>query len=160
MSIFTNKTNWIIGFLILLNCITLGLYWFSRGPGHLPPPRANKGLVHFLSKELNLSDEQTEKLQIAQQAHRSAAEANLKNLHKERRDIIEALTSENPDTSQALQLAQSVGDREEQMQLLLIQQYQTIWEMCDAQQREKLRKVFKESVRPPKDRPRPGREEK
>lgn len=160
MSIFTNKTNWIIGFLVLLNCITLGLYWFSRGPGLLPPPPGKRGIIHFLSKELDLTDEQTEKLRIVQQAHREQAEANVKALHQERRQIIDALTEETPDTNQALLLAQSVGDREEQMQLLLIQLYETIWEMCDDQQREKLRKVFKESVRPPNARPRPGREEK
>ena len=159
MSIFTNKTNWIIGFLILLNCITLGFYWFSRGPGQLPPS-GKRGPIHFLSKELDLTEQQTEKLRIILQTHREKADATVKALRQERRQIIDALTEENPDTNQALELVQSVGGREAEMQLLLIEQYQSIWELCDENQQEKLRQIFKEIIPHPKGMPRPGRVKK
>lgn len=159
MSIFTNKTNWIIGFLILLNCITLGFYWFSRGPGQLPPS-GKRGPVHFLTRELDLSDDQVEKLQAAHQVHREKAEVTVSALRQERRQIMDALTAQTPDTTQALLLVESVGDRESTMQLLLIEHYQFLWEMCDENQREKLRQVFKEIIPHPKGMPRPGRRKK
>ena len=150
MSVFTkNKNNWIIAVLVLLNLLTLGLYWFGDNLSG-PPHRDEGAVVRFFQSELGLSEDQTANVQELITNHRKRVVENFDDLHQKRKKIVDALTLETPDTATAFQLAREVGGHEEQMQIFLIEHYSKIWATCDESQQQKLRKIFKETIRGPR----------
>ena len=59
----------VIIILLLINLATLGFMWTRKGPPMGPPP--HRDLVEFLSRELNLSQEQKEKFETLKNEHRA-----------------------------------------------------------------------------------------
>ena len=153
MSIFTDqKKNVLIILLVLLNLFTISMVWFGRNKDG-PPRPGKKSFIHLFKKELNLNEDQLKEFERLIDQHRKRVNPIVRKAN--RKEIIEAITMEVPDTARALMLAREVGEGEELMQTLLIEHYMALRSVCNAAQKEKLRKIFKETVRRPGPKPPP-----
>lgn len=143
MSITNNKyTKWIIGALVLLNLILLSVLFFlrPRHGGDRPKP------IDFLKKELNLSDDQAVKIEKMRKAHFQKVKEERKAMFDLKKQMLEAISAESPDTLKANLIAEQIGQKEAQREKLLIQHYLDLQATCTPEQRQKLEHVFKKAM--------------
>lgn len=151
MSIFTNsKKNLLIAILLLLNIVTISMVWFGFGGR---PPRGRRPVNRFLMKELGLNSNQIAQFEKLQQKHKERVRPLFKATNDSRRKILETITTAEPDTLLAKEIAGSLGVQESKLQLELIEHYMALRAVCDKEQQEKLRRIFRETAPKPPRRP-------
>lgn len=146
--------------LLIINIATLTFMWLSHrhmhngGPamhghgGHGPhggPAGAHGNAFEFLVRELNLTDEQKQKLEkMRDEHHEQAAKMHRQNgpMHHRFFDMLA-----NADTAAVLRLADSMGQFHKNMELMTFAHFKKIRAICTPAQQKKFDEVINEALR-------------
>ncbi|MBN1350909.1 periplasmic heavy metal sensor [candidate division KSB1 bacterium] len=166
MDVFTNKKFTIITIVILviLNLGTLTMIWMTHIRRPLfrdvdRPPRGKHGAVHFLTRELGLSDAQVRKVIELERAHREKTDRLIDEIHLLKHDLMTELFESKPDTQKAGEIIRQIGDRQELIERLMFSHFHDLKNVCEEHQQERLRKLlddFFNSRKPPRMAPPPA----
>ncbi|MEM6965686.1 MAG: periplasmic heavy metal sensor [Bacteroidota bacterium] len=151
MSFYNNKyTKYLIGALVLMNTVLLFAFFTVRPPerGQHPDKHERKRIEAFLKSELNLSKEQVVKFKELREAHFAERRAHWQSIRPLKKEMMEALSSETPDTLQAKSIADQIGQLEAEKEKMLIDHYLKLQAECTPEQREKLADVFQRAMKP------------
>jgi len=133
------STKWLIGALVLMNLVLLSvLFSFKSGASH------KKGI--FFKKELNLSDEQAVKVKNLHDTYIKNARAHYKEIRSMKKEMIEVIAAETPDTIKAQNIATEIGRKEVAKEQMLINHYLSLQAECTPEQRQKLKRVFQDRI--------------
>jgi len=161
MDIFTKKrsTSWIIILLILLNFSTLAMLWYShlrRPPLSPPPPGGGErpaALQHFLARELDLTEEQSQKLKKLREKHFFQSKAILDKSHQLKERINAELFASVPDAAKVERLAAEIGEKQADLEKLRFSHFGDLMSICEEGQKAKFKSLLHELLRmtgPPK----------
>ncbi|MBR9922227.1 MAG: periplasmic heavy metal sensor [Bacteroidetes bacterium] len=145
------KYTWLIGLLILLNAITLFVFWPDRKQdrGRFDPQKV-------LEQELGLDPEKANRFKILRQHFFEKSSPLTKELRETRQQMLSAMG--NPDGNQAATaLSQKSCEIQQRLDSMLLDHYLQLSALCDAEQQEKLKKMFQHvfSARHGKKKPHP-----
>lgn len=171
MDIFTKKrlTFWAIVLLVILNVSTISLLWLNQNTrqGGPPPPRApeqDQRTLQFLKKELNLTDTQIHKYDQLRQAHAEKTRVLINNIRQLKKDMIDEIFNDGPDTIKAMQIADLIGKKQTELERITFKHFLDLRELCGKEQLGKLQGLVDEFFRrnpppgmeaPPRERERP-----
>ncbi|MEI7484418.1 MAG: periplasmic heavy metal sensor [Ignavibacteriota bacterium] len=153
MDIFSQKKLLvrIIVLLVALNLISIGIFlWkeFSRKPPLHPPVQTQdndkEDLTPILKRELNLTEEQSEKMKEVRSNYPKKEKAIREILNKERDSLNAEAFKKNPDEELIKSLARRISDSEYQVELLRYEQAKELKAICTPEQREKFEDLVKE----------------
>ncbi len=148
-----NWVFWTIGLLVLLNVATLAMLWTQnnrRGSDH---PRAEKMERQKgersergkgrIAKALDLTDEQAESFHTLMKEHKKEMGEHFKLIREKKKSKLEALTATPSDTATVSQLNKEITELNAEMESALDQHYYDLAAICNDEQKEKLKGVFK-----------------
>ncbi len=148
----SNLKNIALLVLLLLNVMLVTFLWLGpkagRGGGGIhppPPPRTD----NFLNRALDLNEGQRAILQRLREEHFELTKALNVEARQYKGEMFEALTSTTPDTTLANEKALQAALLQEKIDKALIAHYMDILEICNPEQQEELRKVFRKAIRRP-----------
>jgi protein CpxP len=147
-----NKTlTWVVILLLIANAFTIGFFWFGKS-GTLPAPGKPDD---FLIKELNLDSKQQTLLTELVKEHRVAA-GQLREKIRNSKDAFFNLLKQPPiSDSSKIAAAKAVSQNTEQLDLLTLDHFQKIRELCTVDQQNKFDNIIHEVTRMMAQ-PRPG----
>ena len=151
MGYFDNtRKNWIIAFLVILNIgllISLWLPKFSDGRPDGPPHERQEKISRQFQKELDLDEAQFKELKRLREEHFQETRAIHKKIRESKREMFNALKGKSPDTNKANQIANEIGSLEADIDKSVIRHFVALREVCNAEQRLKLEKIFHQAIR-------------
>jgi Spy/CpxP family protein refolding chaperone len=159
MTIFTQQriTAWIIGLLLILNILSVGTLWFFQFRRQPPPPEIGPGPVqHFLEAELQLTQEQAQQFARLRQEHSQAAKALNDAGHQLKGTLLNEVFTDAPDVEKVTRLAEEIGQKQTELELLLFQHFLALKSLCSPEQADRLQSLIHEIVPPPGSPPPPG----
>ena len=121
MSFYNKYTKWIVGALVLMNLVLLFAFFTSNSRQR--GEHSSKKIEKFLQKELNLTDEQSVKFKELRNAHFQKSKEHWKTIRSLKKEMLEAISAESPDTLNANNLADQIGTLEAKKEKLLINHY-------------------------------------
>ena len=153
-----DSNNVLIIVLVALNLFLLSAFWFMKGPGLEiqraggsppeaaipPPPSENDRFAKMFKKELQLNEEQAKELQVIRITHFDEMRFIHDDLSATRGQMFGMMHN---DVEKARKLAAKVSELESQRNLLLIDHYQQLKQLCQPAQQIKLQKVFLKAMR-------------
>jgi len=120
MSFYNNKfTKWIIGALVLMNMVLLFAFFTARP--HSGRGQHGKNIDTFLKKELNLSDTQAVKFKELREAHFTKKKEQWNAIRALKKEMMDALSTEIPNTEKAKTIANQIGELEAEKEKQLIE---------------------------------------
>ena len=155
MSFYNNKyTKWLVGALVLMNVFLLFAFFTagpqSKGGEEFNWERHQEKIQKFLKKELNLTDEQSVKFKELRENHFAERREHWKSIKSLKKQMMDALSTETPDTNTAEDLANQIGILEAEKEKMLIDHYLKLQAECTLEQREKLANVFQRAMKRPR----------
>lgn len=152
MDIFKRErmTQWIIVLLVILNLFTMATLWVQRGkdqPLPLPPGderRQGHGVLEFLEMELDLSEDQTQRLEALRSRHHEERFQTEKLMLDKRREYMRLVTENNPDTAKVNRLARQLGEIQAKMEGLTFQHFTEIKALCTPEQKDQFNRLMRE----------------
>ena len=143
MSFTNNKTtNWLIGGLILMNLVLLTILFLNRPKEGMPFEDRHNDKMEWLQKELDLTDEQAAKFKELRKEHFTATREQFRKIRTLKKEMIEALAQETPDTVNARLISIEIGNQHTVMDEMLIDHFMKLQAECNPEQRQKLGRVF------------------
>jgi Spy/CpxP family protein refolding chaperone len=145
-----NATNtrykMIVVALVLLNIATLATLWLRP----MGPPRPGQERIEgFLAHELQLTENQSEAFKKLRNEYRQQMRTIDRDLHDNKRKMIELLAQNPPDTAAAQALAHRMGDQSAVLDSTLIAHFMQPRAICSVEQQSRLGRIFLEAMRPP-----------
>jgi|WetSurMetagenome_2_1015567.scaffolds.fasta_scaffold214413_1 hypothetical protein len=143
---FFNKNRlifWLLLFLVVINIsalVTFFLYYSSQQKQ--PAENAGENSFRVFQKELSLTPIQSEKVCSINARHRSRSEPIASALKEKRAELLEELSTENPDTILLSKYAEEIGALQKELQLTSIRQYLDLKVVCDSCQCRKLSSFY------------------
>ena len=99
---------------------------------------------------LNLSEEQSVKFKELREEHFAQRREHWKSIRALKKQMMDALSTESPDTATAEDLANQIGILEAEKEKMLIDHYLKLQAECTPEQREKLADVFQRAMKRPR----------
>ncbi len=139
---FTSKfLSWLVLALLLINALTLGLFWFGKPKGSAFPKERPQD---FLIEQLKFTEKQKEAYLLLMKDHRNKT-VELRDAIREKKDALFALAKiDSLSESSKLQVAKEVSSLTEQLDLLTLEHFHAIRTLCDNNQKETFDKILKE----------------
>lgn len=160
--------TWTIILLVVINLLALGtILWHVTRKPHAPPPPQKRDpdqTQYFLRNELNLSEKQVQRFEELGQQHHQQSMRIKNEIHRLKGEIMNELFLAEPDLTGIKNLAEEIGSKEAEKEILLFNHFLDLAEVCEPEQREKFNTIIHELLEmirpqepqgPPKDRP-PG----
>ena len=158
MDIFTQKRamTWTIIILVGINLLALGtiLWHVTRKPQGPPPPPQKRDpdqTQYFLRNELDLSEKQAQRFEELGRHHSQESRRIQNDIHRLKAEMMTELFHEEPDLRRVENLAEKIGSREAEKELLLFNHFLDLAEVCEPEQREKFNTIIHdllEMIRP------------
>lgn len=143
---FKNRSIYIlVGLLIVLNLTLLTVLWFSaKGKKHHHRPMPERyNVSERLREDLDLTDDQYELVYESREKFQDDLFEIRKDAKETRRALFDALVNIDPDTINARKLAVEFGTQRENEEVLLIEHYLDLWQICDEEQKAALVPIFR-----------------
>jgi Spy/CpxP family protein refolding chaperone len=145
--------TWSVVALIVLNVSTLGTIYYNRikegkeaDSGNniqiINQPGEDKFSGRYFRDKLNLSPEQMNMFQKFNPEFRFNAREINNRLSELRNEMLDELSSENPDRQKLTDLSDSIGYQHGKLKRLTFVYYLNIRELCSPEQRQDLRELF------------------
>ena len=153
MDIFTQKraTTWTIIVLVVINLVALGtILWHVTRKPHAPPPPQKRGpdqTQYFLRNELDLSEQQAQRFEELGRYHREESVRILDDIYRLKAEMMIELFHEEPDLGRVENLAEKIGSKEAEKEMLLFNHFLDLAEVCEPEQREKFNTIIHELLK-------------
>ncbi len=142
----------IILFLVVLNVLTISLFWFKvyrrpgRGrPAQAPPPGAGSG--EFLRRELDLDGQQVKEFKTIRAHHHQQAGTILEAIRRDRQKLYGLLFRADTDSAQVFRMAAQIGRHHAQLDSLTFYHFSRLKTVLGGDQQEKLHQILEEFFR-------------
>ncbi|MBN8545490.1 MAG: periplasmic heavy metal sensor [Ignavibacteria bacterium] len=158
--------SWLIAFLVVVNLVTLSLFWiYTSKDRETPPKQQSKGgseSINLMKKVLDLNSDQTDRLEKMQTNKVEQIKLRNDSLTTLKKLLAEELFKDKPDTSAAKIFALEIGRLQTEVELLRFEHFNDLISICSPEQKEKLKPVLVEffGKKPPKDIPKEGKDVK
>jgi hypothetical protein len=122
----------LVAFLLIAN-LGLMLYFFVFKGGDEQrnrPPRVSD----FVQKELGFNPDQTTKFQQLRDEHREAIKPVVEDMKKLKDSLYNLLQKPRVDDSAAAVMADKIGERQQQWELMIFHHFQKVRAICDSSQ--------------------------
>lgn len=143
---FFNKNRlifWLLLFLVVINISALVTFFFYySGQKKQSADIAGENSFRVFQKELSLTPIQSEKVCSINAQHRTRSEPIASALKEKRSELLEELSTENPDTLLLTKYAEEIGALQKELQLASIRQYLDLKVVCDSCQCRKLSSFY------------------
>ncbi len=165
MSRNKNIINIILVLLLAANAVTLGLFWFKK---NLPPPAPEqRGVVEFLSKELNFDQQQQSALKQLVEEHRNSSKELREQLKKEKDEFFNLMKTGKVADSAIEKASYAANETQRKMDISVFKHFQQIRALCNADQQKKFDEIVNDAIQQmrrapgrPQDGPPPPGEER
>lgn len=155
MDIFTRKRIifWSFLLLIVLNIFTISLLWMNRPderplpPRAVPPGQQAPGTLKFLQQELGFTDAQIEEYDQIRKRHHQRVFALQNDVHRYKREMMEEVFAQRPDTTRAKELAALLSEKQEQIERFTFLHFLDLKALCGKEQSKKLHRLIDEFLR-------------
>ncbi|HEY5123268.1 MAG TPA: hypothetical protein VIK14_05980 [Ignavibacteria bacterium] len=133
--------------LVMMNLVTLGFLWMYKFKEHRqiqqppPPPPAGKIL---LEQELRFSKEQAEKFDKLRNEHSTSARKIVDDIAMLKENLFETIKENGGDDSKATKIADEIGNRQKELDLITYNHFKDIRNLCDEKQRERFDLILKD----------------
>jgi hypothetical protein len=136
---------WIMLFLILVNLSALGtFFYFGRDTEEVTCDVMQAKCGKALECELGLSGEQIEKVDMINAEYLAKSSPIAAEIRNIRSDILDELSSDQPDTSFINQKSSELCDFQLQLQQANFTQFLDLKEVCDPEQAQRLSALYRE----------------
>lgn len=132
--------------LVTLNLITIGFLWMYKFKEHRqmqqpPPPPAGKII---LEQELRFSKEQAEKFDKLRIEHSTSARKIVDDIAMLKENLFEMIKENGGDDSKATKIADEIGNKQKELDLITYNHFKDIRNLCDERQRERFDLILKD----------------
>jgi hypothetical protein len=132
--------------LVTLNLITIGFLWMYKFKEHRqilqpPPPPAGKIM---LEQELRFSKEQAEKFDKLRIEHSTSARKIVDEIAMLKENLFETIKEYGGDDSKATKIADEIGNKQKELDLITYNHFKDIRNLCDERQRERFDLILKD----------------
>ncbi len=134
---------WCVGVLVLLNVVTLGLFWLGRPP--LGPPEGPGGRQagqRIMEEQLQLSDEQARQFEQIRAEHFQRTIPLADEIHEIRLALLDEVFAADPNETTIQDLTARIGQRQCQFERQLFHHFQELRNVCTEQQAPELRHLL------------------
>ena len=141
--------SWIIIILLATNISTIATILYNNNLNEKNSQSSEEiiipdsGLGRFFREELDLTTHQHQQFRSFRQGYQTDASKIVKQLQKKRSEMLNELSTENPDTNNLYQIANEIGLLHRELKYMTIEYYLNLKNTCNEQQRAGLYKVFK-----------------
>jgi len=175
------KSNWVLIILVILNLALLATIWYPKlnPPEKVTPTeqkkqedydkryilaeqdrkQRDKRLVGFLKKELNFTRDQVDKFIQLRDEHFQKTIQLRRQVDDLRREMMEHLLDQQPDSSQVEKLAEKMGQKTAELEKAVFYHFIELMGVCDSEQKSKYKSLLREilnQLKPPDQPPPPG----
>jgi hypothetical protein len=147
MSFFTKNRirNWLLIFLLVTNIATVGsIFYHSWKFKQRMSTDTHRRLKDFIDNDLKFSDEQKAKLETDKKNIRTKKEDLYDKLENYRVEVYTEFSKASPDTTVIDSIARQTGVSYTEINRSSIEQYYSLFALCNAEQKTKLAKFFKD----------------
>ncbi len=116
---------------------------FNERREKLGPGMHDNRFSYFLKNRLDLSDKQFEQFREIRRTTSSEQQAIKKQIHSEMDKMMKELASDNPDKEKLKEINGKLGDLHQELNMILIEHFTEIRNICNAEQRKKLNKLIR-----------------
>jgi hypothetical protein len=139
---------WTIALLLILNLATLSTIWFKeiRRPDFGPPKPdgRNDNISLFLKSELAWSDSQVQAYEFLRNTHLGKSRAVMTEMRELKRELLDELFEDEPDSLKAGLLIQSINQKQMEMEQLNYSYFVALKKLCGDEQKDRLRGLMNE----------------
>ncbi|MBD3386965.1 periplasmic heavy metal sensor [candidate division KSB1 bacterium] len=105
------------------------------------------GTLKFLQQELEFTDAQIEQYDQIRKQHHQRVTALQKDIHRYKRELMEEVFTQQPDTLRAMKIAALISEKQEQIERITFLRFLDLKALCGKEQSEKLHRLIDESLR-------------
>jgi periplasmic protein CpxP/Spy len=131
-----NKLLVLLVAILLVANLCLMLYFFVFRNRH--EPEGSRPVSDFMQKELGLNPQQTEKFKQLRDEHRAAVKPVVDEMKKLKDSLYNLLQDPEANDSSARVIAEQIGDKQEEWEILIFHHFEKVRAICDSSQLPKL----------------------
>jgi hypothetical protein len=125
----------LVAILLVVN-LCLMLYFFVFKNRH--EPERSHPVSDYMQKELGLNPEQTEKFKQLRDEHRAAVKPIVDDMKRLKDSLYNLLQDPQTNDSSAKAIAEQIGDKQEEWEILIFHHFEKVRAICDSSQLPKL----------------------
>jgi protein CpxP len=129
-----NKFLVLLVAILLIANLGLMLYFFVFRNDHRPEKKSPRPVSDFVQKELGFNTDQTAKFQQLRDQHREAVRPIMDEMKKLKDSLYNLLQNPNVNDSTATAMANRVGEKQKEWELMIFHHFQKVREICDSSQ--------------------------
>ena len=125
----------LVAILLVANlCLMLYFFVFKARQG----PERSGPVSDFMQKELGLNPEQAEKFRQLRDEHRAAVKPVVDEMKRLKDSLYNLLQDPQTNDSSARAIAEQIGDKQEEWEILIFHHFEKVRAICDSDQLPKL----------------------
>ncbi len=140
-----NFSKIVIAVLLVINIIALFIIWSQSSKKPVPPPPLKNNSVRavgLMKDQLNLTQEQTKEFRNLRREHFAKVNIISDSILALKRQIIDQIFSEKPDTSMVNKLAKQIGVYQSEIEESIFNHFEKFSMILNKGQKEKLHMVL------------------
>jgi len=127
-----NKFLVLLVAILLVANLCLMLYFFVFKDRHAP--ERSHPVSDLMQKELGLNADQTEKFKQLRDQHRAAVKPVVDEMKRLKDSLYNLLQNPQANDSAAKVIAQQIGEKQEELEILIYHHFEKVREICDSSQ--------------------------
>jgi protein CpxP len=131
-----NKFLVLLVAILLVANLCLMLYFFVFKDRH--EPERSRPVSDYMQRELGLNPEQTEKFKQLRDEHRAAVKPVVDDMKRLKDSLYNLLQDPQANDSSARAIAEQIGDKQEEWEILIFHHFEKVRAICDSGQLPKL----------------------
>jgi len=131
-----NKFLVLLVAILLVANLCLMLYFFVFKDRH--EPERSRPVSDYMQRELGLNPEQTEKFKQLRDEHRAAVKPVVDDMKRLKDSLYNLLQDPQANDSSARAIAEQIGDKQEEWEILIFHHFEKVRAICDSSQLPKL----------------------
>jgi protein CpxP len=129
-----NKFLVLLVAILLIANLGLMLYFFVFRNDHEGGKRSPRPVSDFVQKELGFNADQTAKFQQLRDQHREAVRPIMDEMKKLKDSLYNLLQNPNTNDSTVTAMANKIGEKQKEWELMIFHHFQKVREICDSSQ--------------------------
>jgi Spy/CpxP family protein refolding chaperone len=131
-----NKLLVLLVAILLVANLCLMLYFFVFKNHH--EPEKSRPVSDFVQKELGLNAEQAEKFKQLRDEHKAAVKPVVDDMKRLKNSLYNLLQNPQADDSAAKAIAKQIGEKQQELEMLIFHHFEKVRAICDSSQLPKL----------------------